>query len=306
MSSQDDKFLIVIAGPTASGKTVCAIDIAQHFNTEILSCDSRQVYREISIGTAKPSEEELAQVPHHFINSHSIHDNYDAGQYEKDVDQKLNTLFTSKNVVVMAGGTGLFIKAAIEGLDDLPDGSEEIRQYWKMQFEERGVEALQEKLKELDPEKFESMDSYNPQRLIRAIEICLITGKKHADLQTASVKTKTYNIIGIALDVERDVLYERINQRVDEMMNSGLLEEVKSVHQYANLNALKTVGYSELFDYLNGKCELDFAIDKIKQHSRNYAKRQITWFNKMNLEWFSPENKQGILSYIESEMKRSA
>jgi tRNA dimethylallyltransferase len=300
--SSKRKYLIVIAGPTASGKTSIAIQLAKHFNTEILSCDSRQLYREMSIGTAKPSAEELESVKHHFINSHSILEDYDAGKYEQDANELLGQLFNNKDVVVMAGGTGLFIKAALEGLDVLPTKSEEIREHWQKIYDAEGVKPLQDHLQTLDPEKFGTMDQYNPQRLIRAIEICEQSGKTHAQLQSSQKKNRPYSVIKIALSIPREKLYQRIDDRVDAMLDQGLLEEVKSLVAHSSQNALKTVGYNEIFDALSGNFTMDEAVDKIKQHSRNYAKRQITWFKKMNMTWLSPFDYESILAHVESEI----
>jgi tRNA dimethylallyltransferase len=292
------KTLIIIAGPTASGKTSIAIKLAQEFDTEIISCDSRQLYREMTIGTAKPSNNELSQVKHHFINSHSIHEEYDAGKYETDANLLLKTLFEKHEVVIMAGGTGLFIKAAIEGLDSLPQKSEAIRAKWQQILENTGIEPLQNHLKEIDPEKFSTMDQNNPQRLIRALEICELSGKKHTDIQTSEPKPRPYRCIQIALDLPRDLLYERINERVDAMVLAGLEGEVRGLSEHSQINALKTVGYNEFFDAFEGKHSIDDAIDKVKQHSRNYAKRQITWFKKMDNAWFSPFDYEAILSHV--------
>lgn len=300
--SGNSKHLVVVAGPTASGKTSLAIKLAQEFSTEIISCDSRQLYREMSIGTAKPSQEELSAVKHHFIDHISIHDPYDAGMFEKEANELLDDLFKTKDVVIMAGGTGLFIRAVVEGLDELPERSEELRAKWQGIFESQGIEPLQEELKRLDPEKFENMDQSNPQRLMRAIEICTLSGQTHTEIQTAKAKNRPYNTIGLALDVPREKLYERINTRVDQMVKDGLLGEAKSLYKHKNINALKTVGYTELFEHFDGKMSREEAIDKIKQHSRNYAKRQITWFKKMNLFWVEPERVSEIVDYVKSKI----
>lgn len=296
------KYLIAVAGPTASGKTSTSIQLAQEFNTEILSCDSRQLYREMNIGTAKPSVEELNQVKHHFINSQSISEDYDAGNFEKDANHILAQLFENKDIAIMTGGTGLFLKSAIHGLDPLPGKNEEIRSKWQKILEQKGIEALQDHLKVLDPQKWESMDRFNPQRVIRAIEICEQSGSTHAQLQSANAKPRPYKVILIALDIPREELYARIDARVDQMLEEGLIDEVRSLQEYQHLNALKTVGYTEIFQALNGECSLDEAIEKVKQHSRNYAKRQITWFKKMGAHWMSPYNYPSILNYIKSQM----
>jgi tRNA dimethylallyltransferase len=272
--------LIVIAGPTASGKTDFAIELAQHYQTEILSADSRQLYRELSIGTAKPSAEQLALVPHHFINHCSIHDNYNVGIFEKEALLLLDKLFQKHQVVILAGGTGLFIKAVCEGLDELPTANEAIRKQLQEELENFGVDYLFNKLQNLDPEGSKAVDAKNPHRIMRALEIVLETGKSHLTHKTKTIIKRPFAIKKIWMDIERSELYNRINNRVDSMMENGLWEEAKSVYPFKHLNALNTVGYSELFDYFDDKYSLEEAIDKIKQHTRNYAKRQITWFRK--------------------------
>jgi tRNA dimethylallyltransferase len=270
--------LIVICGPTASGKTDYAIQLARYFNTEILSADSRQVYKEISIGTAKPSAQQLSLIPHHFINHCSIHDTYNAGIFEKEALQLLELLFTKHKVVIAAGGTGLYIKALCEGLDDLPKANDILRQLLQIELDEYGVEYLFTKLQNLDSEGSKTIDSKNPHRVMRALELTITTGKSILELKTNPIQSRPFKIVKVMMDVDRQTLYHRINTRVDEMITAGLMEEVKSVYLYKNLKALQTVGYSELFDYFDDKCSLPEAIEKIKQHTRNYAKRQLTWF----------------------------
>lgn len=278
--SAKQQILIVVCGPTASGKTNFAIELAQHFKTEILSADSRQVYKEMNIGTAKPSAEQLAQIPHHFINHCSIHDTYNAGIYEKEALELLRNLFKKHNVVIAAGGTGLYIKALCEGLDDLPKANENLRKQLKKELDEYGVDYLFKKLQNLDLEGSKAIDSKNPHRIMRAIELIGETGKSLSRLKTNPRNKRPFKIIKVIMDVDRKTLYERINVRVDEMIGEGLVQEVQNLIPYKDLKALQTVGYSELFEYFDGKCSLPEAIEKIKQHTRNYAKRQITWFNK--------------------------
>jgi len=278
--AEQQPLLIVIAGPTASGKTDFAIELAQHYQTEILSADSRQLYREISVGTAKPSAEQLASVPHHFINHCSIHDTYNAGIFEKEAIHVLEKLFLKHKAAILVGGTGLFLKAVCEGLDELPKANEALREQLQEELRTYGVDSLFDKLKNLDPEGSKTVDAKNPHRIMRAVEIALETGKSHLNLKTKSKIKRPFNIVKIFMDIDRTELYTRINNRVDSMMELGLLEEVRSVYPFKHLNALNTVGYSELFNFLDGQCLLEEAVLKIKQHTRNYAKRQLTWFRK--------------------------
>ena len=285
--------LIVVCGPTASGKTDYAIELAQYFNTEIISADSRQVYKEISIGTAKPSEEKLAFFPHHFINHCSIHDTYNAGIFEKEALQLLEKLFKKHKVVIAAGGTGLYIKALCEGLDDLPKADENMRIQLQKELDDNGVDYLFKKLQGLDSEGSKTIDTKNPHRIMRALELVIETGQSILDIKTNSKIERPFRIVKIMMDVDRETLYQRINSRVDEMIEEGLVEEVKKVYYFKNLKALQTVGYTELFDYFDEKCSLSEAIEKIKQHTRNYAKRQLTWFRNekdmISHKLFNPE-----------------
>jgi len=270
--------LLVIGGPTASGKTNYAIELAKYYDTEIVSTDSRQAYKEISIGTAKPTTSELEVVKHHFINHCSIHDNYNAGLFEKESLNVLKELFKSKRVVIAAGGTGLYIKALCEGLDDLPQAHENLRITLQNELDESGLPILFSKLESLDPEGSRTIDRFNPQRVMRALELVMVSGKSLLELKTKTIVPRPFRIIKIMMNVERDIVYQRINSRVDSMVANGLIEEAKSVYPFRKLNALSTVGYSELFDYFENKYTLEEAVDKIKQHTRNYAKRQLTWF----------------------------
>jgi tRNA dimethylallyltransferase len=297
--SSRQKNLIIIAGPTAIGKTSLAIAIAQHYQTEIISADSRQFFKEMSIGTAKPNTQELAAAPHHFVNSHSIHDTFNVGDFEKQAIAKIEELFQKHDVLVMVGGSGLYINAVLYGFDELPKADEKLRNQLNQQLAYQGIEPLQKQLKELDPLYYQEVDIQNPQRIIRALEVCISTGKPFSSYRKTENKERSFNSIIIGLDMEREQLYKRINQRVDLMLQVGLLEEVKSLQDFQHLNALKTVGYSEIFKYLNGEWTLDQAIDKIKQNTRNFAKRQLTWFRKNEgITWFNPNDKDAIFSYL--------
>ena len=293
------KTLVVVVGPTAVGKTATAILLAQHFNTEILSADSRQFYREMSIGTAKPDVEELAAAPHHFINSHSIAQEYSAGDFERDALKLLDELFLTKDTVIMVGGSGLFVRAVCEGLDDLPKAPEGVRDALNKAFEENGLEPMKARLKELDPAYYAVADIDNPQRVIRALEVYEATGNPMSFYQKKEQASRPFQVVTVGLNMDRPKLYERINLRVDNMLAAGLIDEVKSLEQYRHKPALLTVGYSEIFDYFDGYLSLEEAIDKIKQNSRRYAKRQITWFKKYgSTTWFEPHDLVGILHYI--------
>lgn len=294
------KTLIVIAGPTAAGKTALAIQIAKHFKTEIISADSRQFYREMSIGTAKPSKEELAAVRHHLIDSHSIKDFFSVGDFEKEVINLLNKLFKSHDQVVLVGGSGLFINAVCNGFDELPVASEETRTRLNQLLSEKGIEHLQEKLKKADPEYYEEVDIKNPQRLIRALEVFETSGKPFSSFRTNIPKKRNFNIIKLAISPNRERLYEQINLRVDQMLENGLLKEVEGLKEYRHLNALNTVGYSEIFEYFDGRLSEEESIDKIKQNTRRFAKRQLTWFKKSeDIHWFDPKDSGSILNYID-------
>jgi len=299
--SDKNKNLIIICGPTAVGKTKNSIDIAKYFQTEIISADARQIFGEINIGTAKPSFSELSEIKHHFIGTISIEDTYNAGIYEQQAIGVVEQLFAQKNYAVVCGGSGLYIKALCEGFDDLPQIHEALRNEILQLYKEEGITSLQNKLKALDPEYFKQIDIQNPRRLMRGIENCISSGKLHSELQKQKVSERNFKIIKIGFEMNRDELYEKINQRVDEMMASGLLKEVESLYLKRNLNALQTVGYSELFDFIDGKYNLDEAILKIKQHTRNYAKRQMTWFKKDDeIKWFHPSEVKEAITYIDS------
>ena len=270
----------VIAGPTAVGKTAIAIQLAQKLGTSIISADSRQCYREMTIGTAKPSPEELAAVPHYFINSHSVTEHLSTADYEKLALKYLDEIFQYTNTAVVCGGTGLYIKSLCEGIDPMPDVDEDIEAGVNEQYKTLGITRLQQAVEKEDPEFFAVGEVQNPVRLIRALSFMRSTGKSIVHYRTGAKTARPFNIVKIALELPREVLYNRINKRVEVMMNEGLLEEVKSLYELRQLKNLQTVGYSELFDFIDGKCMLEEAVDKIKQHSRNYAKRQLTWFRK--------------------------
>lgn len=298
-----NKTLIVIAGPTAIGKTALAITLAQHFSTEIISADSRQFFQEMSIGTAKPNRDELAAAKHHFIDSHSIHTFFSTGDFEKQALAVLEELFSNNNLVIMVGGSGLYLDAITKGLDELPDTDMAIRNELNLLFETEGLEPIQTKLAEVDPEYFAKADQSNPQRLIRGLEFFLSTGKKVSSFLTNSKKERPFDIIKIGLNTERSFLYERINHRVDLMLQEGLVEEVKSLDAYKNLNALKTVGYAELFDYLDGNLSYEEAVAKIKQNTRRFAKRQLTWFRRdQEIQWFEPGQDTAVIEYLEKRL----
>ncbi|WP_293941183.1 MULTISPECIES: tRNA (adenosine(37)-N6)-dimethylallyltransferase MiaA [unclassified Sphingobacterium] len=297
------KTLIAIVGPTAVGKTAMAISLAQYFKTEIISADSRQFYREMSIGTAKPDAEELAAAPHHFINSHSIAQDYSAGDFEREALRLLDKLFEQHDVVVMVGGSGLFVRALCEGLDDLPKAGEEVRERLNNEMAQLGIEKMKERLKAIDPAYYQVADVDNPQRVVRALEVFEATGNPMSFYHKKDVDKRPFNILTIGLNMERSQLYERINLRVDRMMETGLLEEVNSLLQFRSKPALLTVGYAELFDYLDGNISLEDAVDKIKQNSRRYAKRQITWFKKYgDTSWFQPTETAAIIAFINSKL----
>ncbi|ERJ60602.1 tRNA (adenosine(37)-N6)-dimethylallyltransferase MiaA [Sphingobacterium paucimobilis] len=304
MGTQHKKTLVVVVGPTAVGKTATAIFLAQHFGTEILSVDSRQFYREMTIGTAKPDSEELEAAVHHFIDSHSIEQEYSAGDYERDALQLLSVLFQKQDVVVAVGGSGLFVRALTEGLDDLPKAPEGVRERLNAQHEKEGLTGLQQRLLEVDPVYYEMADIDNPQRVIRALEVYETTGNPMSYYQRNKVNERFFDVITVGLNMERAQLYERINERVDRMLEAGLEEEVKSLSDYRNKPALLTVGYAEMFDYFDGKIALEEAIEKIKQNSRRYAKRQITWFKKYgNTTWFDPTQRDSIIPFIEGRLR---
>ena len=285
-------FLISVVGPTAIGKTTLGIKLAQYFNTEIISADSRQFYKEMFIGTAVPSQIELKAVPHHFIQHKSIKDKYTVGDFENDAIKKLKTLFSTKSVVIMVGGSGLYIDAVTKGLDYFPKIDSNIRATLNQRLHSDGIKTLQAELKTLDKKTYDSIAINNPQRLIRALEICIGTNKPYSSFLTNSEKKRPFKIITIGLTADRKLIYDRINARVDLMIKNGLIEEVKSLISFKSYNALNTVGYKELFNYLDNSSDLDTAISEIKKNTRRFAKRQLTWFRKNeNTNWFNYDTK---------------
>lgn len=299
------KFLISIVGPTAIGKTQLAIAIAQSFKTEIISADSRQFFREMRIGTAVPSKDQLNTVPHHFIQCKSIFDSYSVGDFERDALAFLDELFAQKNIVVMVGGSGLYINAVTQGLDKFPKVAPEIRKHLGKQLEIEGIEGLQRQLKRLDPLYYSKVDLENPHRLIRSLEVSIGTGKPYSSFLKGKNQKRPFSTISVGLQADRKVIYERIDKRVDLMMDKGLLEEARSLFPFKEENALQTVGYRELFNHLEGIWNLDFAIAEIKKNTRRFAKRQLTWFRKdKSIFWFPYEYKlDEIMAYLKTKMK---
>lgn len=295
--------LVVIAGPTAVGKTDLCIRLAQHFDAEVISSDSRQLYKEMQIGTAKPTFEEMQGVRHHFINSHSVSELYSAGDFERDVDRLLAEYFQKKEVAILSGGTGLFVRAVTHGLDDMPSAPEELRAELMRRLEGEGLEVLQKELMTLDPAACREMDIQNPQRVVRALEVCLSTGKPFSEFRVKSPKKHSCNLIKIGLERPREELYDRINRRVDLMLAQGLTEEVRSLLPFENKNALQTVGYKEVFGYLRGEYDYPAMVELLKRNTRRYAKRQMTWFrNQDAFEWFYAEDETGIIEYIRKNL----
>lgn len=301
-----NNFLITLVGPTAIGKTSLSIEIAKHFNTEIISSDSRQFYKEMHIGTAVPSSEELNQAKHHFIQNLSIHDDYNVGQFEKDAITTLKKLFTKQNIVVIVGGSGLYLDAVLKGLDNFPDVDPSVRKNLKLQLEKKGIKRLQEQLKILDLETYQKIDIENHQRVVRALEICIGSGRPFSSFLTDKTIQRNFIPIKIGLTADRNIIYDRINERVDIMIASGLLNEVKGLLKYKHLNALQTVGYKELFRYLENEISLEFAIEEIKKNTRRFAKRQLTWYRKDNeITWFDfTENTQNIIGFINAKINK--
>lgn len=297
--------VIVIAGPTAIGKTALSIQLAQHFNTAIVSADSRQCYREMNIGTAKPDAGELAAVPHYFINSHSIHDNINAAEYEQLALAYLDNIFHTSEVAIVCGGTGLYIKALCEGIDAMPDVDRAIEAVIKQKFETDGLSWLQEALQTKDPVFFEQAEQQNPVRLIRALSFFETHQRSITDFKTQTAKERPFRVIKIALDIPREELYARITHRVDGMMEAGLLQEIEALYPFRQLKNLQTVGYSEFYEageFPLSEIQIEAAVDKVKQHTRNYAKRQLTWFRKdAAFAWFAPDDFKGVLDYIHTK-----
>lgn len=291
------KTLVVITGPTAVGKTALTIELAQHYGIPVINADSRQIYRELKIGTAAPSDEQLQQAPHLFVGTKSIDDYYNASMYEQEVLSYIKE--SSSPIELLSGGSMMYIDAVCNGIDDIPTVREDIREEMKRRYKEEGLEALCEELKQLDPEHYAIVDRQNYRRVIHALEICHQTGKTYTSFRTQQKKERPFHIIKIGLNRDREELYNRINQRVDQMMEDGLLDEVKGLVDKRQTNALNTVGYKELFDYLDGRWPLDEAVERIKGNTRRYARKQLTWFKRdENMRWFHPDDIQDILNYI--------
>ena len=295
--------LLVLLGPTGVGKTKLSLSLAEHFGCPIVSSDSRQFYRELKIGTAAPTEKELNRVKHYFVGSHSIHDEYNAGQYEQDAIKLLDELFQQHKVVLLVGGSMMYIDAICNGMDEIPTVDAETRAYWQKQFSEFGLEFIQSELKKLDPLHYDQVDLQNPKRILHALEICTITGNPYSELRTGVRKARSFNILKVGLNRPRPDLYERINTRVEIMMREGLLQEAEQFYKFKELNTLNTVGYKELYEYMDGNWTLDFAINMIKQDSRRYAKRQLTWFNRdKEILWYHPQELESNIELITTKI----
>lgn len=297
-----DKRLVVIVGPTGSGKTDLSIRLALHYRAPILSTDSRQVYRGLPIGTAQPTGEQLQAVEHHFVASHDLNDNFNCGEYEMQALARLDELFTSHDYVVAVGGSGLYIRALCEGMDDLPQADAALRRELAARLESDGIEPLAEELKTLDPLYYDEVDRSNPARVVRALEVCLQTGLPYSQLRTGIRRRRNFDIMKVGVDLPREELYDRINRRVDRMLAEGLEAEARAVYPHRHLNALQTVGYREFFDYFDGRISYDQAVELIKRNSRRYAKRQLTWFRRdEEIRWFRPDQTDAIINYIDSD-----
>ena len=303
-----EKTLIVITGPTAVGKTALCLDIARHFDIPIINADSRQIYKELKIGTASPTQEQLAQVRHYFVGSLSLNDYYSASLFEQQVLEILQREFQQHDFALMAGGSMMYIDAVCDGIDDIPTVDDETRETLKRRLKEEGLEALVEELKTLDPEYYEIVDRQNPRRVVHGLEICLMTGKTYTSFRKREKKERPFHIIKIGLNRPREELYDRINQLVDQMMAQGLLDEAKSLYPMRQMNALNTVGYKELFDYIDGRWTLEEAVERIKGNTRRYARKQLTWYKRdERIRWVHPHDKEEIIRYImsqESNQKR--
>ena len=299
------KTLLIITGPTAIGKTRIAIKTAQLFQTEIVSADSRQIYRELSVGTAVPSTDELLVVKHHFIHSHSIHDNYNASRYETEALEVLEKLFQKYETVIMTGGSMLYIDAVCQGIDLMPDVDPELRKTLKTRLKEEGIENLRRQLKKLDPDYYTTVDLKNPARIVHALEICLMTGASYSSFRTLPRKERPFSMIKIGLDCDRAELHQRINQRVERMIEAGLEEEAYKVYPLMHLNSLNTVGYREFFNHFNGEISKEKAIELIKRNTRRYARKQLTWFrNKTDMNWFHPEEADQLIQFLDKKISR--
>ena len=294
-----DKTLIVITGPTAVGKTAISLDIAKHFGIPVINADSRQIYKELRIGTARPSEEEMKEVKHYFVGTLGIAEYYSASLYEQQVLALLDNLFQTHDYALLSGGSMMYIDAVCDGIDDIPTVDDETRETMKRRLKEEGLEALCEELKKLDPEYYEEVDRQNPRRVVHALEICTMTGKTYTSFRKRERRERPFRIIKIGLTLPREELYNRINARVDKMMAEGLLEEARQMYPQRDLNALNTVGYKELFDYFDGRWPLEEAVERIKGNTRRYARKQLTWYKKDDrFRWFHPQDKEKIINYI--------
>jgi len=293
------KKLIVITGPTAVGKTTLCMDIAKHFGIPIINADSRQIYRELKIGTARPTDEQTQAVRHYFVGSLGLDDYYSASLFEQQVLQLLDQLFQASDYALLTGGSMMYIDAVCDGIDDIPTIDDETRRLMKQRLADEGLEALCEELRRLDPEYYEIVDRQNPRRVVHALEICTMTGKTYTSFRRRERRQRPFSIVKIALNRPREELYERINCRVDQMMSDGLLEEARALYPRRELNALNTVGYKELFDYLDGRWPLEEAVERIKGNTRRYARKQLTWYKKdEQIRWFHPDDKESIIDYI--------
>lgn len=298
------KSLIVLIGPTGVGKTDLSLALAKCYKSPIISADSRQIYATLQIGTAAPTPEQLEQAKHYFIGTLQLTDYYSAAQYELDAIKLLDELFTSHDTLILTGGSMMYIDAICKGIDDIPTVDAETREYMMQHYEKEGLEALCKELKLLDPEYYKSVDLKNPKRVIHALEICYMTGKTYTSFRTKSAKQRPFRIIKIGLTRDREELYDRINHRVDKMMEDGLLEEARQMYPFRHLNALNTVSYKELFKYFDGEWTLPFAIEKIKQNSRIYSRKQMTWFKRdSDITWFHPDQQKEIKAYIEERLR---
>lgn len=298
------KTLVILLGPTGVGKTELCLSLAEELNTEIVSCDSRQFFRELKIGTAAPTEAQMQRVKHHLVGNLSIFDYYSCGRFEIDALKKLDELFLSKDVVLMTGGSMLYIDAICKGIDDIPNVDQNLRDSLHERYANEGIDNILSELKLLDPEYYDLVDKKNHKRIIHALEICLTSGKTFSSFRKETTKARPFDIIKIGLNLPREELYDRINKRVDIMFEEGLLEEAKKFYPHRNLNSLNTVGYKELFEYFDGNWELDFAKNMIKQNSRRYAKKQLTWFNRdKDINWFRPDQQKEILSFLKNRLK---
>ena len=293
------KTLIVITGPTAVGKTACCLDIAKHYGLPIINADSRQIFQELRIGTARPTEEQMQKVKHYFVGTLRLNDYYSASLFEQQVLECLEQQFLTNDYALLSGGSMMYIDAVCDGIDDIPTIDDETRSLMKQRLADEGLEALVEELKRLDPEYYEIVDRQNPRRVVHALEICTMTGKTYTSFRKREKRQRPFQIIKIGLNRPREELYDRINQRVDQMMADGLLEEARSLYPLRHLNALNTVGYKELFDYLEGRWPLEEAVERIKGNTRRYARKQLTWYKKdPQIRWFHPQETEQIISYI--------